>query len=255
MCFRLFISSKSHTMKKVFPPIIVILSAVLPNGSNAPAMSQTSDILKIFLCTDFEVTGHGTSAEWEKTAWIALPQRTEKAETYVTTAKVLYSPTGMYFLFDCQDRRLVSTMRADNLHLWEEDVVEVFLWPSEDFPVYFEYEISPYNFELPIMVPNDKGKFLGWLPWDYEGNRRVRHATSIKPAAEESQDQTSGWVAEFFIPFELLKPLPENPPVSGTVWRANLYRIDYDQGSTAYSWKPTRVTFHDLEKFGTIIFE
>jgi hypothetical protein len=32
-------------------------------------------------------------------------------------------------------------MQADNLHLWQEDVVEVFLWTSEDFPVYFD-EIS-----------------------------------------------------------------------------------------------------------------
>ena len=55
---------------------------------------------------------------------------------------------------------------------------EVFLWTDERDPVYFEYEISPLGRELPIMVPNIDGKFLGWLPWHYEGDRKIRKATS-----------------------------------------------------------------------------
>ena len=97
---------------------------------------------------------------------------------YETKVKVLYSATGIYFLYYCQDAKLTTTMQADNMNLWEEDVVELFLWTSEDFPVYFEYEISPMNFELPIMVPNYKGRFLGWLPWKYDGDKKVIHATS-----------------------------------------------------------------------------
>ncbi len=31
-----------------------------------------------------------------------------------------------------------------------------------------------------------------------------------------------------FVPFELLKPLANVPPKSGTRWRANFYRMDYD---------------------------
>jgi hypothetical protein len=60
-------------------------------------------------------------------------------------------------------------MQGDFLDLWNEDVVEAFFWTDESNPIYFEYELSPLNYELPILVPNNKGKFLGWLPWHYEG--------------------------------------------------------------------------------------
>jgi hypothetical protein len=146
-------------------------------------------------------------------------------------------------------------MKSDNLNLYEEDVVEVFLWPDENFPVYFEYELSPYNFELPIIVPNNKGNFLGWLPWHYEGERRTQHATSILRESKESESPVAGWIAEFFIPYKLLTPLIRKPPVSGERWRANLYRIDYDNGILPYSWQKTEKTFHEYDKFGTFIFE
>lgn len=204
------------------------------------------NVAHITSCKDFEVSGEGLDAFWSQTSWIDLPQRTEKPVTYTTRVKALYSETGIYFLFDCQDQTITATMTEDYLDLWHEDVVEVFLWTGEEFPVYFEYELSPLNYELPIIVPNDKGRFFGWLPWHYEGGRKTRHATS-------SSDK--GWKAEFFIPYALLSPLPQVPPEPGTEWRVNMYRIDYDQGQTIISWQETSKTFHEFNKFGTFIFK
>ena len=62
-------------------------------------------------------------------------------------------------------------------------------------------------------------------------------------------------MAEFYIPFELLKPMVQTPPQTGTRWRANFYRIDYDNGQTAWSWLPVPGTFHDYKRFGTILFK
>lgn len=145
-------------------------------------------------------------------------------------------------------------MKSDNLNLWEEDVVEVFLWPDESFPVYFEYELSPMNFELPIIVPNKKGNFLGWLPWHYDGERKIRHTTSIIKDKNDKDGSVSEWDAEFFIPFKLLTPLIQVPPAAGDKWRANMYRIDYDKGLVPFSWQKTETTFHEYNKFGTLIF-
>jgi len=214
------------------------------DGSSEKISRDTVAIIS--RCEDFEVSGDGRAEPWSQTEWINIPQRVKKPDTYTTRAKVLYSETGIYFLFDCQDKVLTATMKKDNLDLWNEDVVEVFLWTEEGFPVYFEYEISPLNYELPIMVPNYKGDFLGWLPWHYEGDKRTRHATSTS---------AKGWMAEFFIPYKLLTPLPNVPPEPGTKWRANMYRIDYDQGQTLFSWQKTSNTFHEYNKFGTFIFE
>ncbi len=221
----------------------------------SPEKISGSDVVIVTSCEDFEVSGDGSAEPWGKTEWINIPQRVEKPDTYSTRAKVLYSETGIYFLFDCQDKILTATMMEDNLNLWEEDVVEVFLWTEEDFPVYFEYEISPLNYELPIIVPNYNGDFFGWLPWHYEGERKTRHATSTRGGQKEPNAAIEAWMAEFFIPYKLLSPLQNVPPEPGTKWRANMYRIDYDQGQTQFTWQKVSKTFHDYKKFGTFIFE
>jgi hypothetical protein len=104
---------------------------------------------------------------------------------------------------------------------------------------------------LILLVPNFDGKFLGWIPWHYEGERQTRHMAKIIREGET----VKGWVAEFFIPYALLQPLNQVPPVRGTQWRMNLYRIDYDQGSTGWWWQPVKTNFHDIHRFGTLVFD
>jgi hypothetical protein len=232
-----------------------LLSGIAGINSNLLALIPESDAVTIKKCQDFEITGSGGSDFWKRTEWINLVPQGKNSSTYQTRVKVLYSETGIYFLFNCEDKKLTTTMTADNLFLWEEDVVEVFLWPDENFPVYFEYELSPLNYELPIIVPNYEGHFLGWLPWQYEGDRKTRHATSSAGGDKKSGASVSAWIAEFFIPYKLLTPLNKVPPVSGTKWRANMYRIDYDNGADHFAWQKTNGTFHEYNKFGTFIFE
>jgi hypothetical protein len=246
---------KPIKMKKLSKALLVLLALLNFPGQEIWAKNKAEGTLIVKKTADFEIAGDGSAPAWELAEWLNLQQREEKPDTYETKVKVLYSETGIYFLFDCQDKMLVSTIAEDNQDLWEEDVVEVFLWTDETFPVYFEYELSPLNYELPIIIPNMDGEFLGWLPWHYEGERKTRHATSVRGGSKESGATVSAWVAEFFIPYALLTPLKNIPPKSGTTWRANMYRIDYDQGQTTFSWQKTEKTFHDYKKFGTFIFE
>jgi len=236
--------------------LLITFFAGIVNTSNGLSSEESgNDVITVSKCEDFKVTGEGSSEQWGKTQWINIPQRVEKPVTYQTRAKVLYSETGIYFLFDCQDKVLKATITEDNMDLWEEDVVEVFLWTEEDFPVYFEYEISPLNYELPIIVPNYNGSFYGWLPWHYEGDKKTQRATSTRGGEKKPNAEIEAWMAEFFIPYKLLAPLQNVPPVSGTKWRANMYRIDYDQGQTTFTWQKISKRFHEYKKFGTFIFE
>src|SRR5688572_11484492 len=164
---------------------------------------------------DFELTGDGLSASWEKATWITLSKHKGSA-TYQTRAKLLYSETGIYGMFDCSDKNITATLQEDFLDLWHEDVVEIFLWTDESTPLYFEYELSPLNYELPILVPNFGGDFLGWRPWHYEDARKTRHSTKV---IKDDKGTVTSWVGEFFIPYTLLKPLQNVPPKSGTTWR------------------------------------
>jgi len=109
---------------------------------------------------------------------------------------------------------------------------------------------------LPILIPNLDGTFLGWRPWHYEGPRKTRKTTSVVRGTAPTGADVTGWKAEVFVPYELLKPLGNVPPQSGTRWRANFYRVDYD-GGKAISWDWARVgrSFHEFRKYGTLVFQ
>ena len=206
---------------------------------------------------DFEVTGQGAAPEWGAAEWLPLTPMEQGKPAYGTRAKVLRSETGLYFLFDCEDRRLTCTMTEDCDEIYREDVVEAFLWPDESQVLYFEYELSPLEVELPLLIPNRDGVFMGWRPWRYVGERKVRRATAVRGGPKAQMAAVEGWTAEFFIPFALMKGLGNVPPRPGSRWRANLYRIDYDKAPAAHwAWSPvTGPSFHSFRDFGAIVFE
>jgi hypothetical protein len=203
----------------------------------------------------FELDGTGNAAAWSQAEWLNL-QPIKGSCTHPTQAKIVYSAGGIYCLFDCVDQRLTCTDLCDLDDLYTEDVVEAYFWPEESQHLYLEYEISPLGMELPLMVPNCDGKFMGWVPWHYEGDRKIRRATRVRGGEKLPGAKVASWSAEFFIPFALLMGFRNVPPKPGTSWRANFYRIDHDHGEpTWFAWSPgVRDTFHDLSAFGTIRF-
>lgn len=219
------------------------------------AHTTPDSVLVVRSTPDFLVDGSGTNPNWSRTDWVPLTPQRIAGPRMGTQAKVLYSEKGMYFLIESEDRKLTATLTEDFANLYNEDVVEVFLWTDESIPVYLEYELSPLDYELLIMVPNLQGKFYGWRPWHYDGANRVQHGTSIKGGQKKAQATISGWTAEFFIPYSVMKPIVQAPPTPGTRWRGNLYRIDYDDGVSTWTWQETRTNFHDYESFGTFLFE
>jgi hypothetical protein len=211
--------------------------------------------LKVTPVDDFEISGTGEHPAWRPHEWTALRRRQADGHPYDSRFKALYSTTGLYVLMEGTDRTLTATINDDFMDLWKEDVFEVFLWTDERFPLYFEYEISPLDRELPILIPNFGGRFLGWRPWHYERERRTRKATSIIGGPKRSQASIQGWRAEVFIPYALLTPLQNVPPKPGATWRANFYRMDHDQGKTTqWEWARVGDSFHEYEKFGYLIF-
>jgi predicted TIM-barrel fold metal-dependent hydrolase len=228
-----------------------ILYGLKSDAASPPGPRQ----LRVPSTDDFEVTGDGSAAAWKKAEWEPLHRRTTAGHPYVARVKVLYSKSGLYVLMDATDQKITATLK-DFDNLWTEDVFEVFLWPDERDSIYFEYEISPLGHELPIVVPNLGGKFLGWRPWHYEGKRKTRKATSARGGALKSGAAVKGWTAEVFIPYDLLVPLRNVPPSPGTRWRANFYRMDHDDGkTTSWDWSRVGPSFHEFGKFGTLVFE
>ncbi len=229
----------------------------------APATAQedkrpqaaAGKLLHVKPTDDFEVTGNGSAAAWKSVAWEPLTKRGEGSADEARF-KMLYSKQGVYVLMDGSDRKLTATIQEDFQDLWNEDVFEFFFWTDERHPLYFEYEISPLGRELPILIPNVDGKFLGWRPWHYDGDRQTRKATTVVGGPKTSGAQITRWTAEVFVPYKLLEPLANVPPRPKTTWRANFYRVDYDDGRTiSWDWARVGASFHEYQKFGTLVFD
>jgi hypothetical protein len=238
----------------------LLLTSTAAIIGSAPATSGGAadsglPVLRVKRTDDFAVTGDEHSG-WRDAPWTVLHRRGTAGADYTARFKLLYSENGIYVLLDGSDRVLTASFQKDFEDLWTEDVFEVFLWTDERFPVYFEYEISPLERELPILIPNFGGTYLGWRPWHYEGPRRTRKAVRVFGGPQESGASIAGWRAEIFIPYDLLKPLQNVPPQPGTRWRANFYRVDHDHGqATAWDWARVGDSFHEYQKFGTLVFE
>jgi hypothetical protein len=241
----------------LFVGMIVLALLMLGLHSLESATPEPQKIsLNVVACDDFEINGQGDAAAWKKAEWATIDKRDNSKLDYQTRLKILYSTTGIYLLFDGDDKKLTAKMDKDFSDLWKEDVFECFLWTDEKNPLYFEYEISPLGYELPLMIPNLEGKQLGWLPWHYDGDRKIKKAVHISGGEQKSMSTISGWRAEVFIPYKLFKPLQNVPPKAGTKWRANFYRVDYDSGRpTEWQWSPIVNTFHDFKNFGTLVFQ
>jgi len=193
---------------------------------------------------------------------------------------VIWDDENLYVAFACQDREPWSRMKKRDDHLWEEEVVEVFLDPDGDGQNYAELEVSPNNVVVDLLIPRPRSGADTAIRWDIAGLQTAvgRHS--------------AGWTTEIAIPWKSLAAAGVSvAPKPGDQWRAGLYRIKRPGGpakadriatltsetksasaerkqeieaqlkqlraNDEYSaWSPTRAErgFHDPERFGILEF-
>jgi hypothetical protein len=217
---------------------------------------DTGDTLRVYTTPDFPLNGKGDHANWARTSWNSLHQIDAGVTGYTSQFKILYSPTGIYVLFQGKDKKITTQFAEDFEDLFNGDVFEVFFHPKPTTPLYFEYEINALGKELVLMIPNLKGKQMGWRPWHYEGNRKVLKQVYIEGGEALPGAAIQSWSAELFFPYTLLLPLENVPPTPGMCWKANFCRLDYDTGRMIkWSWSPVQISFHEFQAYRTIEFQ
>ena len=229
---------------------------MIVNSITVAGQSRDTVPLLVRSCPDFDLTGKGDNSEWNKAEWNYLTKLDTGGKTYPTKFKVLYSAKGIYVLFNGDDDKISTQYDTDFGDLYKGDVFEVFLHTDPKTPMYFEYEINQLNKELVLLIPNINGRAYGWLPWRYEKERSVKKMVNVVGGKNVSGAAITSWSAELFFPYDLLRPLGNLPPKSGTVWNANFYRLDYDSNKAKkWAWSPVQNHFHEPEKFRPIRFE
>jgi hypothetical protein len=196
---------------------VFLLAAILTiSGEWAFAFEDDSTKTFVRKTTDFTITGTGNAPNWNFTDWINMTRQEYSTPKKLSTqVKILYSERGIYFLFRCEDEKITASLEQDFAPLFREDVIEVFIQPDRSLPVYLEYELSPLDFEVVILVHNRDGKTSAWRPWHYEGKQRTQHATSVEGGEKKGHATIKSWTAEIFMPYQLLGSLSGEPPRPG----------------------------------------
>jgi hypothetical protein len=191
---------------------------------------------------------------WAQAVEVSLVQAASgQPPRQATSARMLWDETYLYIGFHCQDKRIYASMRERGMHLWEEEVVEVFLDDDCDDYSYAEFEVNPLNTILDLFLFK-RGEVWKQL-WDWQSpGMRTAVMVDGDPTNPNSSDRS--WTVEIAIPFADFCTAPHVPPQVGDTWRMNLYRIDRAPEGDEYSaWSPPgRNAFHTPERFGWLKF-
>ena len=179
---------------------------------------------------------------------------------YATRFRALWNDDGLFLRFDADDDAPWHTMTRRDEHIWEEEVVEIFVDLDRSGHDYYELEISPANVVCDLRMiapwPNKKGD----IDWNLDGlDTRVHRRPHGGGAA--------GWTATAFLPWKGLGTLPSGtrttvPPKPGDKWRFNVFRIKRpggpkspEKGAVFAAWSPTSgQSFHDASAFRDLVF-
>jgi hypothetical protein len=179
---------------------------------------------------------------------------------YETRFRALWNDRGLLMRFDSDDLSPWHTMTERDAHLWEEEVVEIFIDLDRSGRDYAELEISPGNVVCDVRMI-EASPWKGDFGWNIEGLE-----TRVVP--QKKAGKATGWTALAFVPWEAFRSLPSSktialPPKGGDRWRFNLFRVKRPGGQAApkegaiqAAWsKPPGGNFHTPEVFRDLVFE
>jgi hypothetical protein len=179
---------------------------------------------------------------------------------FVTRFRALATPAALSLRFDACDERPWHTMTRRDEHIWEEEVVEIFLDPDRTGTNYYELEINPANVVCDLVVPKPWPELHSDPSWDFAGLD-----TRVQPYRGDGAGP-DGWTATARLPWNGFRSLPAAarlPPGTGDRWRFNVYRIKRPHGPARphddvihAAWSPTNSpSFHVPSAFRDFVFE
>jgi len=167
-----------------------------------------------------------------------------------TEIRGFWTDSSLYLLFkapyESLNLWLPTTNDRPRPHLWDRDVVEIFLGDDwKNIRHYREFEIAPTGDWIDLAIDLDHpAEDYSWRS-GWQTKARIDRRARV-------------WYAAARIP---LRAISDQPVAAGTRWRMNLYRID-GQGADPQRhflcWNPTCTIYRDPnhvpEHFGTLVF-
>jgi hypothetical protein len=197
----------------------------------------------------------------DEAAWTGPARVDWGPARYETGFRAAWGEDGLYLRFDATDPDPWHTMTKRDEHLWEEEVVEIFIDVDRSGKDYAELEISPGNVVCDVRMASPWPDKKMDLAWNMAGLETRAHPR------KDGAGKTTGWTATAFLPWSGFKTLPSAkavalPPRPGDRWRFNLFRVERPGGKTSpekdaveVAWSETgEPSFHVPKAFRDLVF-
>ena len=102
-------------------------------------------------------------------AWLEAAMVEWGPPPWVTRFRALTTSAALLLRFDVYDKAPWHTMTRRDEHIWEEEVVEIFLDPDRTGLNYYELEINPANVLCDLVVPKPWPELHSDPAWDFAG--------------------------------------------------------------------------------------
>jgi len=241
---------------------VLAFSQIIHAAEVKPAGDQPLPLPKTLVIPKFrslvKIDGNLRESPWTKAA-VIKPLRFNDGATpgaEETEVRLWYNDQALYLGWICQDTNIQATMTNRDSHLWEEEVVELFITPSE-LTRYYEFQWNPLATPFDAIVKNELDPQGKSKNYHFDATFTATNLTAavvVKGSIGDSSDRDEGWQVEVMIPFSVFGPVPPKPK---DVWRGNFFRISRGTNLAPqyFSWSPTRSAwFHQPDRFGKLEF-
>lgn len=229
--------------------VLGMVSAMVVTASAQPLDVPVYEVSRT--ATPVKVDGKLDDIVWTKVSPLRnLRNNLDGSPGAKTEAKILYDDDFLYVSFRSTDKNIWATLKRRDEHLWDEEVVELFVQADPHQTSYIELEVNPLGTMLDIYLL-DIRKPLHYESWN---SQRLKWGVESFGTVD-GKDGDREWTCEIALPMEDVVTARNLPPQAGDRWRINLYRMEKLPIPELLAWSPTfKDDFHVPERFGEIIF-
>lgn len=180
----------------------------------------------------------------------------ESGEKEQTEAKIVWDNERIYFAFKCDDKHISAEQFVQHGPVSRDDCCEAFISPVPEGPErldYINYEINCIGTRLIGYHAKSRDKNYSWK--DCSG---IEIGRTIDGTCNKDDDEDSGWVLEFSVPFEHYKEFAATfPPKDGQVVYIGLHRCGGKTNAQYSQWAPSQTekpNYHRPMDFGKVTF-
>ena len=210
------------------------------------------------ICDKINIDGLLDEESWRKASSVRafyIPVSRKEAISK-TSARILWDDKYLYFGAELQDKDIYGFHREHDSTTWYDDVFEIFIKPRDDSPHYYEFQVTPQNTTLDMLIVR-RGAAGGIKRWSiFESG--IITAVKINGTLNNWKDEDQNWSAEIAIPLACFSDTTSLPQINDR-WKFALRRYNYsvylekgvELSSSAYL---SAVDFHLFKDYDTLYF-